>query len=54
MSMYSCITYVTLLVPIAILIVLYLISSFSKQALQAKAKLIKANIKYLVLIIVDL
>jgi hypothetical protein len=36
------------------LIVLYLISSLSKQALQAKAKLIKANVKYLVLIIADL
>jgi hypothetical protein len=54
MSMCSCTTYVTLLVPAAILIILYLISSLSKQALQAKAKLIKANVKHLVLIIADL
>jgi hypothetical protein len=54
MSMCSRTTYVTLLVPTAMLIVLYLISSLSKQALQAKAKLTKANIKHLVLIIADL
>jgi hypothetical protein len=52
--MCSCITYVTLLVPTAVLIILYLIFSLSKQALQAKAKLIKVNIKHLVLIIADL
>jgi hypothetical protein len=52
--MCSYITCIALLVLTAILIVLYLISSLGKQALQEKAKLIKVNIKYLVLIIADL
>jgi hypothetical protein len=53
MSMCSCKTCVTSLVPAAVLIVLYPISSLGKQALRAKAKLTKANVKHLVLIIAD-